>query len=173
MKRRSFFLVAAGAIVAGACGNRRTAPWRALSPQEVAVLDAWCDALIPSTDGTPGAREARTARYIDIQLTRRFKRFRPQYQQALAAIDRMAAGRFASLTLDERTALLQKIDRGEGDKAQWGQDGGREVFNLILQHALQGYYGNPRHGGNHEYASWRMLGIPIVPVRGRGVGYGA
>lgn len=173
MKRRSFFLVAAGAIVAGACGSRRAAPWRALLPREVEVLEAWCDALIPSTDGTPGAREARTARYIDIQLTRRFKRFRPQYQQALAAIDRMAAGRFASLTLDERTALLQKIDRGEGDKAQWGQDGGREVFNLILQHALQGYYGNPRHGGNYEYASWRMLGIPIVPVRGRGVAYGA
>jgi gluconate 2-dehydrogenase gamma chain len=77
------------------------------------------------------------------------------------------------MSLEERTALLEKIEKGEGDKALWGPDGGREVFNLILQHTLQGYYGNPRHGGNHGYVSWRMLGIPVVPVRGRGVAYGA
>lgn len=171
MKRRSFFLVAAAGVTA--CGVRRVPPWRALLPADAATLEAWCDALIPDTDGTPGARQARTARYIDIQLTRRFRRFVPQYQRALAAIDRMAGARFARLSLAERTALLARLDRGEGDREQWGPDGGREVFNLILQHTLQGYYGNPRHGGNHDYASWRMLGIPIVPVRGRGAAYGA
>jgi gluconate 2-dehydrogenase gamma chain len=85
----------------------------------------------------------------------------------------MAGGRFAEMPLEERTALLERLDKGGGDKALWGPDGGREAFNLILQHALQGYYGNPRHGGNYDYASWRMLGIPIVPVRGRGAAYGA
>lgn len=173
MKRRSFFLVASGALAGAGCGQRRSAPFRTLSAAEAATLEAWCDALIPGEDGTPGAREARTSRYIDIQLTRRFKKFRPQYQQALAAIEQMAGGQFAKMSLEERTALLDKIEKGEGDKALWGPDGGREVFNLILQHTLQGYYGNPRHGGNHDYVSWRMLGIPVVPVRGRGVAYGA
>lgn len=173
MKRRRFFLVASGMLAGGACAGRRTPPWRALLPKEVAALEAWCDALIPSTDGTPGAREARAARYIDIQLTKRFRRFLPQYQQALAAINRMAGGRFSELSLDERTALLEKVEKGEGAKSEWGPDGGREVFNLVLQHTLQGYYGNPRHGGNYDYASWRMLGIPVVPVRGRGLGHGA
>lgn len=173
MKRRRFFLVAAGALGFGGCSGRRAAPWRTLLPKEAATLEAWCDALIPDTDGTPGARIARAARYIDIQLTRRFKKFRPQYQQALAAMDRMAGGRFAAMSLEERTAILAGVEKGEGDKALWGPDGGREAFNLILQHTQQGFYGNPRHGGNHDYASWRMLGIPIVPVRGRGLGHGA
>lgn len=173
MKRRRFFFVAAGTLGLSGCAGRPAAPWRALLPKEAATLEAWCDALIPDTDGTPGAREARAARYIDIQLTRRFKKFRPQYRQALAAMDRMAGGRFAAMSLDERAALLAKVEKGEGDKAHWGSDGGRAVFNLILQHTLQGFYGNPRHGGNYDYASWRMLGIPIVPVRGRGVGHGA
>lgn len=173
MKRRSFFLVASGALTGAGCGHRRSAPFRTLSESEAATLEAWCDALIPSTDGTPGAKEARTSRYIDIQLTRRFKKFRPQYQQALAAIEKMTGGRFTEISVEERTVLLEKIEKGEGDKALWGPDGGREVFNLILQHTLQGFYGNPRHGGNHDYVSWRMLGIPVVPVRGRGVAYGA
>lgn len=173
MKRRRFFWVAAGALAGSGCARRRASPWRTLLPKEAATLEAWCEALIPGADGTPGAGEARAARYIDIQLTRRFRKFRPLYQQALAAIEKMAGGRFAGLSLDERAALLAKVEEGGGDKAHWGRDGGREAFNLILQHTQQGYYGNPRHGGNHDYASWRMLGIPIVPVRGRGAAYGA
>jgi gluconate 2-dehydrogenase gamma chain len=173
MKRRRFFLVASGVLAGSACAGRRAPPWRALLPKEVATLEAWCDSLVPDTDGTPGAREARAARYIDIQLTRRFRRHLPQYRNALEAINRMAGGRFSELSLEQRTALLEQVEKGEGAKSDWGPDGGREVFNLVLQHTLQGFYGNPRHGGNYEYASWRMLSIPIVPVRGRGVAYGA
>jgi hypothetical protein len=32
---------------------------------------------------------------------------------------------------------------------------------------MQGFYGNPRHGGNADFASWRMMGVPPAPVRGR------
>jgi gluconate 2-dehydrogenase gamma chain len=42
-----------------------------------------------------------------------------------------------------------------------------EFFNLIRAHAMQGFYGDPRHGGNRDEASWKMLGIPCPPVRGR------
>ena len=40
-------------------------------------------------------------------------------------------------------------------------------FDLVVTHAMQGFYGDPRHGGNRDFASWRMLGLPPVPVRGR------
>jgi hypothetical protein len=33
---------------------------------------------------------------------------------------------------------------------------------------MAAYYGDPRHGGNRDYASWRMLRVPVAPVRGRG-----
>jgi gluconate 2-dehydrogenase gamma chain len=37
----------------------------------------------------------------------------------------------------------------------------------VVSHTMQGFYGDPRHGGNRNWASWRMLGVPITPVRGR------
>jgi gluconate 2-dehydrogenase gamma chain len=32
---------------------------------------------------------------------------------------------------------------------------------------MQGFYGDPRHGGNRDRVSWKMLGVPYPPVRGR------
>lgn len=43
----------------------------------------------------------------------------------------------------------------------------RRFFDMILAHTRQGFYGDPRHGGNREMASWRMLGLPTPPIRGR------
>jgi len=30
-----------------------------------------------------------------------------------------------------------------------------------------GFYGDPRHGGNKDRVSWRMLGVADPPIRGR------
>jgi gluconate 2-dehydrogenase gamma chain len=99
--------------------------------------------------------------YIDVQLTRKFKRHRKAYSQAITALDALAYSRhsssFAALPFDKRTALLTAFEKGENSKA----------FNMVLDHTLQGYFGSPRHGGNKDYASWRMLGVPPMPVRGR------
>ena len=40
-------------------------------------------------------------------------------------------------------------------------------FALLREHAMMGFYGDPRHGGNKERVSWKMLGVPDPPVRGR------
>ena len=32
---------------------------------------------------------------------------------------------------------------------------------------MQGFYGSPRHGGNRNYASYRMLGLEYPPVLGQ------
>ncbi len=100
-------------------------------------------------------------RYIDIQLTRKFKRHRKAYAQAISALDSLARKRyssgFAELSFEQRTTLLADFEKGENSKA----------FNMVLDHTLQGYFGSPRHGGNKDYASWRMLGVPPMPVRGR------
>jgi gluconate 2-dehydrogenase gamma chain len=99
--------------------------------------------------------------YIDIQLTRKFKRHRKAYAQAISALDALArkrhAAAFATLPFEERTLLLTAFEKGENGKA----------FNMVLDHTLQGYFGSPRHGGNKDYASWRMVGVPPMPVRGR------
>jgi gluconate 2-dehydrogenase gamma chain len=37
----------------------------------------------------------------------------------------------------------------------------------VCDHCMQGYYGSPRHGGNRDFASWKMLGLPYPQVVGR------
>ena len=104
--------------------------------------------------------DAGVIHYIDRQLTKRFRKQRPDYTRALAAIQRMAkqetGERFAALDFDQRTVLLEKFETQEN-----------ALFEMVLNHAMQGFYGNPRHGGNKDYVSWRMLGVPPAPVRGR------
>ena len=43
----------------------------------------------------------------------------------------------------------------------------RPFFELVRSHTMQGYYGTPRHGGNRDAVSWRMLGLDEPPLRGR------
>ena len=43
----------------------------------------------------------------------------------------------------------------------------KAFFDLVLAHTMQGFYGDPRHGGNREAVSWKMLALPFPPVRGR------
>ena len=131
-----------------------------LSPAEGATLEAWCDCLIPE-DRDAGAKRAGVVRFIDIQLTKRYKKHRAKYAQAIADLNALARKRrgseFASLPFDERTELLREFEKGATAGA----------FNMVLDHTMQGYFGSPRHGGNANYASWRMMGVPAAPVRGR------
>jgi hypothetical protein len=32
---------------------------------------------------------------------------------------------------------------------------------------MMGFYGDPRHGGNKDRVSWKMLGVADPPIRGR------
>ncbi len=161
--RREFLAAAAAGGLAGCA----TSHWRSLTPSEVQTLAAVADTLIPP-DGDPGAAEAGVVVFIDRQLARRYRPRRALYRDGLALLERTAReqhGRaFAELPPGARAALLSSWERGQGLQ--------KEFFELALAHTMQGYYGSPRHGGNRNAASWRMLGVPNPPVRGR-LPYGA
>lgn len=155
-------------MATAACGSARS-PWRFLTPAEAITLGAWVDTLIPA-DQDPGAWDAGVVTYIDRHLMKRFRKLQPAYRAALSAVDRLArqagAEDFASLPFDRRSLLLASLEEGQADRSLF-PDGGKAAFNMVLDHAMQGYYGDPRHGGNKDYASWRMIGVPPMPVRGR------
>ena len=62
---------------------------------------------------------------------------------------------FADLASAEQTEVLRDVEK----KA-------KAFFDLILAHTMQGFYGDPRHGGNREAVSWKMLALPFPPVGG-------
>lgn len=151
--RRNFLGTAAVAAASGAaagCGAQ--GKHRFFTDAEARTLEAMLAHIIPSDDA-PGAREAGVIRYIDRQLTRKFRDQQKLYRNGIGALLN-----FADLPPGEQLEELRKV---EADKQR------KPFFDAVVTHAMQGFYGNPRHGGNREFASWRMLGIPPVPVRGR------
>jgi len=162
MKRRTLLGmgIASAAGTAISCG--RSSPgdsWRLLTAAEARTLEAVCAQLIPS-DQDAGAREAGVVTYIDNQLSGRFKRHRAAYRQGLAGIDEASRARFAKSFAELDSAGQVEILKVTEEKA-------RAFVDLLLNHTRQGFYGDPRHGGNRERASWKMLGVASPPVRGR------
>jgi gluconate 2-dehydrogenase gamma chain len=171
VKRRKFLALAA--IAGTSCCSRPSGPTsgrRVLSELETHTLEAWVECLIPS-DQDPGAKDAGVVRFIDNQLADRLRRKRQPWRTALEAIHRASvllhSKPFYELDSKLQSDLLGRMEEGRAPKEAFPEDGGRAAFELVLSFAMMGFYGSPRHGGNQDYASWRMLGIPLVPIRGR------
>ena len=164
LRRRQFLGMGAAATLGGtavSCSKSNSGRWRFFTPAEALTADAICEQIIPA-DQDPGARDAGVVNYIDLQLTRHFRTHRDTYRQGLAKVDSISQSkhgrRFAELAFAEQTTVLREV-----------QKQAKPFFDLIVAHTMQGFYGDPRHGGNRQGASWKMLKLPYPPVRGRGV----
>lgn len=159
MRRRTF--LAAG-IAGSTVGCRRhNSPWQFLRAEEARTVEAICAQIIPE-DQDAGAVTAGVVHFLDKQLSGFYKPLQKTYRTGIAAIDRKSiefSGRkFAELPPVRQTELLQRIEKDPNLKP---------FFSLLVDHSMQGFYGDPRHGGNRDRVSWKMLGVPYPPVRGR------
>lgn len=118
--------------------------WITLTSDEARWLDALCEQIVPA-DQDPGARDAGVVHYIDRQLAGPLKRFRAAYRDGLTELQR-AKPDFLTLSFDEQTAYLKTIET-------------TPFFLMVVDHTMQGFYGDPKHGGNRGRASWKMLKI--------------
>jgi gluconate 2-dehydrogenase gamma chain len=163
MPRRAFLrgsLAAAAGGAAISCAKRGgNSAWRFFSAEEAETVDALCAQIIPA-DRDAGAHEAGVVNYIDIQLTKHFKRYQATYRQGIAAVDaasrKQFGKRFVELPADQQVQVM--ADAEENSKT---------FFDLLVAHTRQGFYGDPRHGGNRNRVSWKMLDLPFPQVRGR------
>lgn len=172
LSRRGFLKTGAAAMAAASvgCGAPDGEHWRALSDTEAETLAAACDRIIPP-DEFPGATEAGAIEFIDRQLATREKESLAFWQAGLQGLDaearRRRRERFHTLAVEEQTEILQAVERGEVETADWSDVEPRAFFETLLSYTMMAFYGDPRHGGNRERVSWRMLGLPEPPVRGR------
>lgn len=149
---------AAGAAMVSGCFGH-VSHWDVLSDSEARTLAVLCDQIIPADD-FPSASQAGAVTFIDRQLARAYRRHRKAYRGGLAGAERLAQAQFG-MGLHEATAAQQLQIVAALEKRE------PEFFNLVRTHTMQGYYGSPRHGGNRDAASWRMLGLDEPPLRGR------
>ena len=169
--RRGFLKAggAAAAATAVACG-RPSSRWRTLTEDEARTLAAACDQIVPP-DEDPGAAEAGAVTFIDRQLATRRKKDRPRWRAGIRGLDATARRRhgqiFAEVPFAAQTALLQDVEKGAVEAADWSGVEPAAFFGLLRSHAMMSFYGVPRHGGNKDRVSWKMLGVPDPPIRGR------
>lgn len=173
LSRRKFLqvaMVAAAAASTGiACSGGRS-PWRFLSVDEARTLAAICDLIIPP-DEDPGAAWAGVVNYVDRQLCGPLRHLRNSYRQGIAAVNRSSrvlyGANFVALAETKQVELLSLMEQGRAPSEAWKPISSVEFFTLLLDQTMQGFYGDPRHGGNHAGASWKMLGMLYPPIRGR------
>jgi len=172
MDRREFIRMAGSAAVAGsmaACRNTVEA-WNFFTDEEAKIAEAICEQIIPA-DRDPGAAWAGAARFIDRQLVGFYAEHQTLYRKGLAGVQEISMAKFGKpfveLEFDRQTEILTALEKNQAPGETWKHISAGQFFNLILEHTMQGYYGSPRHGGNRAAASWRMLGLPHPPIRGR------
>ncbi len=173
LNRRAFLQAAlTAAAVAGtgiACSPNRS-PWRFLTVDEARALAGMVDQIIPP-DQDAGAAWAGVVNYIDRQLCGPYQNLQGLYRRGLAVVDQTSQsmhGRlFADLDSQQQIELLHALEDGKASGAAWKQLSSSEFFGMIVEHTMQGFYGDPRHGGNRQGVSWKMLNLPYPPIRGR------
>ena len=102
--------------------------------------------------GTGGRTEERQAALF--QLMESGSRHRQAYRDGVAELDRLARELFSATDfrgLDEarQDRVLDVLDHRDDP-----------FFALLVVHAMEGFYGHPRHGGNRDRAGWKVLGYP-------------
>jgi gluconate 2-dehydrogenase gamma chain len=169
--RRGFLKTTATAAAAAsvACSGP-PGRWRALTDEEADTLAAACDRIVPPDD-YPGAADAGVVEFIDRQLATRERDRLETWQRGVRGLDATARQKkgkpFALLTLEEQVAVLEDVEAGQVPAAAWEGLDPQAFFGRLVRYTMMGFYGDPRHGGNREHVSWRMLGVPPAPIRGR------
>ena len=187
LSRRRFIQMAAlgsGSILLFArCKNPSAkSSWRFFTEKEVSLVDEIVEQIIPK-DEWPGAKDAGVTNFIDRQLVGPFVRHQQIYRKGLAAMqascNSLYQKQFQELSWNEQTNLLKEMSEGRLSDIPKDNKTGKQVnkiwemgfdrifFNLICDHTMQGFYGSPRHGGNLNYVSYKMIGLDYPFVIGQ------
>lgn len=159
LTRRDFALSSAFAGAAAVIGCRAKGDGDFLRDRDAHILAVLCDQIIPADDFA-SASQAGVVTYIDRQLARHYRRHQKIYRNGLEQAEQMSRSRF-------RCALTDASASQQHEVAVALEKENRTFFDLLRQHTMEGYYGSPRHGGNRDAVSWRMLGLAEPPLRGR------
>jgi gluconate 2-dehydrogenase gamma chain len=159
-----------------------------LTAQERAFVTAATSRLIPTDELGPGAAEADVTTFIDRQLGGPYGRGEgwylagpflagaPEqgwqseltpaqiYRLAIAAVDahcsRSFSGQtFAKLTSEQQDAVLRAMQKGE---IALGDLSAKIFFQLLHQNTIEAFFSDPVHGGNRNFAGWKMISYPGV-----------
>lgn len=110
------------------------------SAHEYATVERLTDLIIPS-DGTPGAKEAGVAEFIDFMVAYNDSiqySFRLGLTWLDAEAERLNGKRFLDLAAAKQTEMLGHL--AYRDRYRPGEGDGRAFFDLMREYTVMGYY---------------------------------
>jgi len=171
--RRDFirqFSLACGSVLFITSCNGYQSPWRFLTEEEAKTVIAFAEQIIPK-DKDPGATDAGVVNFIDKQLVNYYVRFQEDYRAGISAIENSAVQlhnkSFYELEWETQTGFMEKMEQGELPKEFWAGMNQQQFFRMLLEHSMQGFYGSPRHGGNKDYVSYKMIQLDYPHIIGQ------
>jgi len=145
-------------------------PWRYFSEKNSRTIIAFAEQIIPA-DSTPGATDANVINFIDKQLVGPYTRFQEKYKKGIAAVEdtslKLYGKNFYELDWELQNNFMVQMEKGELSSESWGDLDQRSFFRMVLDHVMQGFYGSPRHGGNKNYVSYKMMKIDYPHIIGQ------
>ena len=163
-------LAASGLDLLNGCSSSGNGERNFFNEDEYHLVEAIAEQIIP-TDDWPGGRDAGVADFIDIQLAGPYQRFQADYRRGLAAMERTCQElyrvKFENLPWDTQTAFLTRMEKGTLPSRDWDAGFAERFFELLRSHSLQGFYGSPRHGGNKNFVSYKMMGLDEIQTVGQ------
>jgi gluconate 2-dehydrogenase gamma chain len=163
MLRRTAALGAAAVVPIRVWAQAAASTPRILPAAETVTLEAMVARLIPSDANGPGALEAGAARYIDRALGDALASLRGVYVSGLAALNAYASQTegqpFAQLAPERQDSVLRDLEQ---NRATGFASGAAAFFELVLEHTLEGTFGDPHYGGNQDFIGWNLVGYPGI-----------
>ena len=174
LDRRAFLrtgMAGFGSILLMPSCFRQETSWLFFTEAEASCMIALCEQIIPADEHGGGATEAGVIHYIDRQLVAVFDYDQVVYQQGISALQaaclEIYGGRFETLDPAIQNFICTQLEENNLAGSDWGDLRQSRFFSLVVRHTMQGFYGAPRHGGNRNYMSYRMMGLDYPLVVGR------
>lgn len=162
--------LAFGSILLMPACSGNTSFLRFFTDKEARTIIAFTEQLIPA-DKDPGATDANVINFIDKQLMGHYSRFQTEYRKGLSALEgsvqKLFQSDFPDLEWEKQTAFMKQMEKGKLPEEFWTEINQSSFFALVLSHCMQGFYGAPRHGGNKNYVSYKMMRLDYPHVLGQ------
>jgi gluconate 2-dehydrogenase gamma chain len=166
------FVAALGTLACDTCAPNTPAPTATPPPPTapggnqataafVPVLVAMAECFLPSDDLGPGAQEAELAPFFEGAFAdQRLSTVVPLLKRGCAFVMKTAQQEtqqaFVSLDVATRDDLLQRL---ANNVLRPDGFGGAIFVRVVLALTLEGFLGDPRHGGNKGGIGWRSVGF--------------
>jgi Gluconate 2-dehydrogenase subunit 3 len=118
----------------------------AFTPEDIALLDEVSDTILPTTKKSPGAKAAKTGAFMALMVTDTYSpEDQKVFRDGMVALDEAskkanAGATFVAATPEQRTALLNLLDKEQFDFQKERKEQPQHYFRMMKELTMLGFF---------------------------------